>query len=93
MSLDAHVADGAGGATTLTLAHCSYHPDLLAPDPVGVREFIHSKKLTTARRPLTLKYEEATLMDYVAARELVRLRYELRRLLVERPAGAEPPPA
>jgi hypothetical protein len=36
-----------------------------------------------------LKYEEATLMDYVAARELVRLRYELRRLLAERPAGAE----
>ena len=28
-------------------------------------------------------------MDYAAARELVRLRYELRRLLVERPAGAE----
>ena len=28
-------------------------------------------------------------MDYVAARELVRLRHELRRLLVERPAGAE----
>jgi hypothetical protein len=26
-------------------------------------------------------------MDYAAARELVRLRYELRRLLVERPAG------
>ena len=28
-------------------------------------------------------------MDYVAARELVRLRYELRRLVVERPAGAD----
>ena len=28
-------------------------------------------------------------MDYVAARELVRLRHELRRLVVERPAGAE----
>ena len=33
MSLDAHVADGARPAATLTLAHCSYHPDLLAPDP------------------------------------------------------------
>ncbi len=28
-------------------------------------------------------------MDYVAARELVRLRYELRRLVVERPEGAD----
>ena len=28
-------------------------------------------------------------MDYAAARELVRLRYELRRLVVERPAGAD----
>ena len=28
-------------------------------------------------------------MDYVAARELVRLRHELRRLVVERPAGAD----
>ena len=28
-------------------------------------------------------------MDYVAARELVRLRYELRRLVVDRPAGAD----
>jgi hypothetical protein len=29
------------------------------------------------------------MMDYAAARELVRLRYELRRLVVERPAGAD----
>ena len=28
-------------------------------------------------------------MDYAAARELVRLRHELRRLVVERPAGAD----
>jgi hypothetical protein len=28
-------------------------------------------------------------MDYVAARELVRLRYELRRLVVDRPPGAD----
>ena len=28
-------------------------------------------------------------MDYAAARELVRLRYELRRLVVERPEGAD----
>ncbi len=28
-------------------------------------------------------------MDYAAARELVRLRYELRRLVVERPTGAD----
>jgi hypothetical protein len=28
-------------------------------------------------------------MDYAAARELVRLRYELRRLVVERPAGSD----
>jgi hypothetical protein len=34
-------------------------------------------------------YEEATLMDYAAAREVVRLRYELRRLVAERPAGAD----
>jgi hypothetical protein len=28
-------------------------------------------------------------MDYAAARELVRLRHELRRLVVERPTGAD----
>jgi hypothetical protein len=28
-------------------------------------------------------------MDYAGTRELVRLRYELRRLLVERPPGAD----
>jgi hypothetical protein len=28
-------------------------------------------------------------MDYAAARELVRLRHELRRLVVERPADAD----
>ena len=28
-------------------------------------------------------------MDYAGTRELVRLRYELRRLLAERPAGAD----
>jgi hypothetical protein len=28
-------------------------------------------------------------MDYAAARELVRLRHELRRLVVERPPGAD----
>jgi hypothetical protein len=43
MSLDAHVADPAGGATTLTLAHCSYHPELLAPDPSAVSAFTHRK--------------------------------------------------
>ena len=43
MSLDAHVAGGAGRAVTLTLAHCSYHPELVAPDPVAVGEFILRK--------------------------------------------------
>ena len=39
MALDAHVADGGGGATTLTLAHSSYHPERLAPDPAAVAAF------------------------------------------------------
>ncbi|HVV49414.1 MAG TPA: DUF2332 domain-containing protein, partial [Polyangia bacterium] len=38
MALDAHLADGAGGARRLTLARCSYHPDRLAPDPAAVAE-------------------------------------------------------
>jgi hypothetical protein len=42
MSLDAHVAEG-GRAATLTLAHCSYHPDLLAPDPAAIAAFTHRK--------------------------------------------------
>ena len=50
MSLDAHVADGAGRAATLTLARCSYHPDLLAPDPVAVGEFIAWTKPGFARQ-------------------------------------------
>jgi hypothetical protein len=45
--------------------------------------------LTALRGPLPWKHEEATLMIYADARELVRLRYELRRLVVERPAGAD----
>jgi hypothetical protein len=43
MSLEAHVADGADRAVTLTLAHCSYHPQLLAPDPGAVAEFVARK--------------------------------------------------
>jgi hypothetical protein len=43
MSLDAHVADGAGAATTITLARCSYHPELLAPDPAAVAKLIARK--------------------------------------------------
>jgi hypothetical protein len=39
MALDAHVADGAGGARTLTLARCSYHPDRLAVDSATVTAF------------------------------------------------------
>ncbi len=39
MSLDAHLVDGTGGVATLTLAHCSYHPDRLAPDPAAVAAF------------------------------------------------------
>ena len=43
MALDAHIADPAdraGGMATLTLAHCSYHPDLLAPDADALAVFI-----------------------------------------------------
>ncbi len=43
MALDAHVADresAADGTSTLTLAHCSYHPERLAPDPAAVAAFI-----------------------------------------------------
>ncbi len=36
MALEAHVADGAGGARALTLARCSYHPDRLALDAAAV---------------------------------------------------------
>ena len=36
MALDAHVADGAGGARALTLARCSYHPDRLLLDDAAV---------------------------------------------------------
>jgi hypothetical protein len=47
------------------------------------------ENLTPSRRLLPWNYEEGTLMDYAAARQLVRLRYELRRLVVERPTGAD----
>ena len=93
MALDAHVADGAGGARALTLARCSYHPDRLVLDAAAVAAFAalnaDLKNLTPPPSPLPWKHEEATLMDYAAARELVRLRHELRRLVVDRPAGAD----
>ncbi len=39
MALEAHLADGAGGARSLTLARCSYHPDRLAVDGAAVDAF------------------------------------------------------
>jgi hypothetical protein len=36
-----------------------------------------------------VEYEEGTPMDYAAARELVRLRHELRHLVVDRPPGVD----
>jgi hypothetical protein len=43
MALDAHIADPAdrvGGMATLTLARCSYHPDLLAPEADALAVFV-----------------------------------------------------
>jgi hypothetical protein len=48
MSIDAHVADG-GRAATLTLAHCSYHAYLPAPDPAAVASFIERSDLRSPR--------------------------------------------
>jgi hypothetical protein len=45
MAIDAHVADDAGGARTLTLARCSYHPAELAPDPDAVTAFVAEKSI------------------------------------------------
>jgi hypothetical protein len=43
MAIDAHVADRTGGARTITLARCSYHPDRLAPDAASVQLFVERK--------------------------------------------------
>ena len=46
MALDAHIADPAdraGGMATLTLAHCSYHPDLLTPESDALAVFVDRK--------------------------------------------------
>ncbi len=45
------------------------------------------RKIDGRRRAPTVK-EEVTRMDYASTRELVRLRYELRHLVADRPAGA-----
>ena len=58
MALDAHVADGAGGARRLTLARCSYHPDRLAPDAAAVAAFAALKpieKFDAAAKPPTVE--------------------------------------
>jgi hypothetical protein len=43
MAIDAHVSDRTGGARTITLARCSYHPDRLAPDAASVQLFVERK--------------------------------------------------
>ncbi|HTB61064.1 MAG TPA: DUF2332 family protein [Polyangia bacterium] len=57
MALDAHIADPAdraGGMATLTLAHCSYHPDLLAPEADALAVFVAGGYGNPSRVPISI---------------------------------------
>jgi hypothetical protein len=52
------------------------------------RDWAAIKKFDHRAAPLTVEVAEGNPMDYAGTRELVRLRHELRRLMVDRTAEA-----